>query len=253
MRRKAKPKKPYTILSSISDNNKSFSPEQYSPVNESTSTNLDIQIVEPTFKEAFQDYRTFYIWVMIVFSSSYPYFIASNFKTYEQRDIHDDRFITLVGSLGAIVNGLSRSFWATLLDFFGFKIVFMSLLVMEISVAFTFVLIHEIRELYLIWVLISFSTLGGHFSIFPTLCARIYGPSMGGKVFTFIFTGFALATLVNWLLSKQTSAGNIKYDILFYILGSMGIVALILAFFFNEKTKVMNLDSSTIKKRKHNK
>lgn len=128
-----------------------------------------VEIIEPTFMESVKDYRTIYMWVILIFTSSYPFYIASNFKSYEQRDIQDDRFITLVGSLGAVVNGLSRGVWSTLQDFFGFKKVFLFLLVVEVIVAFTFVAIHKIKALYLIWVLISFSTLGGHFSIFATL------------------------------------------------------------------------------------
>mmetsp|Transcript_7399 Transcript_7399/g.8359 ORF Transcript_7399/g.8359 Transcript_7399/m.8359 type:complete len:178 (-) Transcript_7399:135-668(-) len=175
-----------------------------------------------------RDYRSYFLWVMVILSSSYPYYIASNFKTYEQRDLHDDRFITLVGSLGAVMNGVSRGFWSTLMDYIGFKATYLSLLILQISVSFTFVLIHEIKILYLIWVMISFSTLGGHFSIFPTLCAKIYGPQMGGKMYAFLFTGFATATVINWILSRQTSNGNIGYELLFYILASMTVVAFVM-------------------------
>lgn len=201
------------------------------------------KIIEPGFMESFKDYRTFYLWIMIILTSSYPFYIASNFKSYEQQDLNDDSFITLVGSLGAVMNGLSRGFWATLQDFFGFKKVYLSLLVLEIVIAFTFVAVHKNKALYLIWTLISFSTLGGHFSIFAPLCAKIYGPTTGGKIFTFIFTGFATATLVNWVLTKQTSSKAIAYETLFYILASMAVVGMVLVIFLNTKTKVKKLDA----------
>mmetsp|Transcript_23324 Transcript_23324/g.20705 ORF Transcript_23324/g.20705 Transcript_23324/m.20705 type:complete len:118 (+) Transcript_23324:770-1123(+) len=114
-------------------------------------------------------YRTAYIFIMMILSSSFPYYISSNFKSYETIDVPDEKFITLVGSLGAIVNGLSRGVWATLQDVFGFKIIYITLLVLEVSIAFTFVAIHKIKALYLIWVLVAFACLGGHFAIFPTL------------------------------------------------------------------------------------
>ena len=62
---------------------------------------------------------------------------------------------------------------------------------------------------------------------------------MGGKVYTFIFIAFATGTLLNWILSKQTSNGNINYEVLFYILAGMAAVAFILALFFKDYTLVV--------------
>ena len=115
--------------------------------------------------------------------------------------------------------------------------VYMVLLVIEIWIAFTFVLVHTIKPLYLIWVWCSYACLGGHFSIFPTLWAQIYGPLNGGKVYSLLFTGFATATLLNWFLSKQ-SGKSISYDVLFYILASLAVIAFVLAIFLNTTPKV---------------
>lgn len=105
---------------------------------------------------------------MMFLSSSYPYYISSNFKTYETIDVNDETFITIVGSIGAVVNGLSRGFWAALQDYLGFKKIYFCVLTLDILLAFTFVLIHKIKALYLVWVCISFAVLGAHFSIFAT-------------------------------------------------------------------------------------
>ena len=79
------------------------------------------KIIEPTLKQSIFHYRTLYIWILIILSSSFPFYIASNFKSYESIDVDDESFITLVGSIGAVVNGVSRGGWATLQDIFGFK------------------------------------------------------------------------------------------------------------------------------------
>jgi hypothetical protein len=84
-----------------------------------------IQIKEPTLIESFKDYRTLYLWFMILFSSSFPFYIASNFKTYGLIDIKDETFVTLVGSIAAAMNGLSRGVWSTLQNYFGFKKVYL--------------------------------------------------------------------------------------------------------------------------------
>ena len=200
----------------------------------STSDTNDLTVMD-----WIKEFRFIHLWIIIVLSSSYPYYIASNFKSYEEIDVHDDKFITIVGSIGAVLNGISRGFWSSLQDYFGFKKVYMWLLVLEIVIAFTFVLVHKVEALYLIWVCCSYAWLGGHFSIFPTLWAQIYGPINGGKVYSILFTGFATATMMNWLLSKQ-SGKSIGYDVLFYILASLAVIAFVLAIFLNTNPKIKN-------------
>lgn len=235
IRRKVKPNIPVAILDSHGDN-------PYDSKGEELFTNIDheresIKIIEPTLSEAFYDFRTLQIFIMIILSSSYPYYISSNFKSYEQKDIHDDKFITMVGSIGAVFNGLSRGFWASLQDYLGFKVVYMWILFIEMIIAFTIISIHKIKALYLIWVWLSFAWLGGHFSIYPTLCAKIYGPSMGGKMYSIFFAGFSTATLLNWILSKESSK-------VIYILASMSVLAFIFALFLNVSSKVKTKSQS---------
>lgn len=112
---------------------------------------------DPTIKQSLFSLKALHMWTMVVFSSSFPLYVASNFKSYGSIDIPDDQFMTIVGAVGAALNGVSRVGWASLVDMFGFKYVYMSLLTVEISIAFTFVLIHKIKVLYLVWVLISFT------------------------------------------------------------------------------------------------
>ena len=89
---------------------------------------------------------------MIFFSASYPYYIAVNFKSFGGLYIQNDKFITVAGSLGAIFNAVGRLAWAPLFDLLGFKIMYFSLLVLEMGIAFTFWTIHQRQELYLVWI-----------------------------------------------------------------------------------------------------
>ena len=198
-----------------------------------------VKNVDPTFLQSMKDYRTLQLWIMMLCSCCFPLYIAGNFKSYEQKDLDDDQFITIVGSVGAVFNGLSRGFWSSLMDVVGFKIVYFSLLILEITIAFTFALVHKVKALFFIWVCCSFTCLGGHFSIFPTLSAKIYGPASGSKVYTVSFTAFAMGTIINFILTKQSGKGNIDYEVLFYILASLAILSLISAIFLNINKKVI--------------
>ena len=193
---------------------------------------------DPSILEGILSLRSLHIWALIFWSSIFPYYIASNFKSYGSIDIPDDQFMTIVGAVGASLNGLSRIWWATLFDYFGFKKVYLCLVAIDITIAFTFDLIHEVKFLYLLWVWIGFTCLGGHFSLFPSLCAKIFGPRSGGKIYSILFTAFAAATITNYILSRQSSKGHIGYTTLFYILAWMAVAAFVLALFFNESSIV---------------
>lgn len=83
----------------------------------------------------------FYIFVMfIALSACFGMFVAFNYKEYGLNHIRDDQFLTLVGSMGGIANGISRIFWGTLLDYFSFRvlmtIVNLLLLAAAISIQF---------------------------------------------------------------------------------------------------------------------
>ena len=112
-----------------------------------------------TFREALFSVNTLFIWLMIIFSSSYGMFMSHTFKALGIITINDDLFLTTVGSIGAVVNGCSRSLWATLQDKYSFKKIFFILLIIQIPLSGTLVKISELgdenwlgRPLYLIWI-----------------------------------------------------------------------------------------------------
>ena len=77
-----------------------------------------------TTRQALWKLKTWLIWLMIVNSSCYGLFIASTFKSYGSIFIQSDNFLTLVGSIGAVTNGLGRPVLSTLQDKLGFRIVY---------------------------------------------------------------------------------------------------------------------------------
>jgi len=58
--------------------------------------------------------------------------LAGNYKVYGLTRIPEDKFMTIVGSIGAISNGCTRAFWALLFDKFGFKRVYFALIFVQV-------------------------------------------------------------------------------------------------------------------------
>ena len=98
-------------------------------------------------------------------------YLPSVFKTMGmQLGGIDDKFLTLVGSIGSVANGLSRIVWGPLQDKIGFKTIYRIVLCTELLVCSLMVTIVKTNQyLYLIWVFLSYLCLGAHFVIFPNV------------------------------------------------------------------------------------
>lgn len=70
---------------------------------------------------------------MLYGSMFYGLFLVNAFKNFGSKKISDDGFLTLVGGIGGAMNGLSRLFWASLMDKYGFKRIYGALLILQVS------------------------------------------------------------------------------------------------------------------------
>ena len=75
--------------------------------------------------------------------------------------------------------------------------------------------------------------------MFPTITAWIYGPKTGSKIYSLVFSGFAISTIIGVILSKviipmRADMGAEAYSPIFYALGGLSIIALILCFLFKD-------------------
>mmetsp|Transcript_48257 Transcript_48257/g.35438 ORF Transcript_48257/g.35438 Transcript_48257/m.35438 type:complete len:273 (+) Transcript_48257:336-1154(+) len=72
------------------------------------------------------------LFINFVFFIFYGYFVINIYKLYGAETINDDFILTLIGSVGAIANGVLRIFWSTLLDYYAFKTVFTVLICVQL-------------------------------------------------------------------------------------------------------------------------
>ena len=88
------------------------------------------------------------------------------------------------------------------MDKLGFKKIYITICTLQIFVIFLLPTIHKSKPLYFIWISMSYFLYGGHYSIFPTFSARLYGPDTAAKVYPVTFWGFAISTFIGVVLSK---------------------------------------------------
>ncbi len=143
------------------------------------------------------------------------------FKTLGQTKIKDDQLLTLIGSVGSLVNGLSRIFWSTLLDFFTFNQVYRVLLAIQLLMILTLQWsLDTAVGLYFANVCISMMCEGAITSILPTETLNHFGQIRGQEVYSFMFSSFGVSAIFGSLL-----VGLLQYEI-----GFQGMLSICFAF-----------------------
>lgn len=143
----------------------------------------------------------FYIFVVFIsFSSCFGMFIAFNYKEYGLNFIKDDHYLTLVGSMGGIANGVSRIFWGTLLDYVSFKWLMTIANILLLAAAASIQFVADQRAVFMVYVIVVYFLYGGQFSLMPAKTYQIYGQKNGARVYSYAFCGFSLGSLIQFFL-----------------------------------------------------
>ena len=82
---------------------------------------------------------------------------------------------------------------------------------------------------YIIFVCCALACEGAHFSLFPSLCSRVYGKENGGQIFTFVFLSAPAAA------NASDAFYHLLGDKIFILLSSITAFNFVILFFFNEK------------------
>ena len=132
------------------------------------------------------------------------FYLSSVFKTMGmQLGGYDDQFLTWVGSIGALANGLSRIFWGVLQDKTGFRTIYKIVIGVELIVCSLLPLIVATNKyLYLIWAFMAYLCLGAHFVIFPNVVTSMFGLRSSVQLVSIIYVTRCPSALCGMFVSK---------------------------------------------------
>lgn len=173
--------------------------------------------------------------LLAILTAACPFgiFMAFHFKEYGGLFIKDDQFLSLLGSIGSVTNGLFRVILGATLDRLSFrKIMLLNVIVFIISCS---TVVWSVKEeaTYFITVVLTYGCYGSLFSIFPTQTVRILGKVIGPKMYFITFGGFSLGSVIQYLLHKflVSSYGQDGYTYCFIIFGILQLISLTLIIF----------------------
>ena len=160
-------------------------------------------------------------------------YISSAYKIYGGELFKDDKYLAVVGSVSALVNGTSRFLWAEALEWWGFKKVYIGLLAVQILTSATLYPVARTEFMYMLYMILIFINQGCHFVIFPALMVKMYGRMKGALLYSILYSEFGFSALATFLIQKY-AIRDIGYESMYHILTAGAILSLILVLPFQE-------------------
>jgi MFS family permease len=154
--------------------------------------------------------RTGKFWKMLVAlycGMAFPMWVFTSFKSFGSLYIDSDHYLTFIGAVGSVMNGVARALFPFLLDYISFFTVNKCSLVIEAGLAFSIFYAVQNPTTYLVVVTSTFFMQGSQFFPFSLLCIHEYGPILGPRVFSYLAWGSTIANampgIYYWLVVKN--------------------------------------------------
>ena len=152
------------------------------------------------------------------------------YKTFGQETIEDDRFYTFINIANMGSSALCRLGCAALMDRFGFRKVFLCILLTQLVLGYTYYLTRASKALFLLATSLEMGLEGGIISTLLGLCGRIFGHQMGVKVYSGLYFSLIIGLLLSVLLQSLLLA-QVGFVCMFLVIASLnwGSLALLRA------------------------
>lgn len=175
--------------------------------------------------QALQTHNFWLMWLAIVLCAQGGLYVGAMYKVIAQEvpALANDRYLSMVGALGALSNGLMRPVWGFLYDRLGYRSCFSIIACLQAVVIFVFPKI-ESAAMHVPAVILSWAALAGNFAMAPAEIAKIFG---NPAVFPCMFTAFAFSGVFGVKISKFV-AYMTNSEAVFLYLAATAIAALFL-------------------------
>jgi MFS family permease len=140
----------------------------------------------------------------LILAATVPFglFVAFNYKEYGLYFINDDHYLSILGSIGSVGNGVFRMFWGVVMDLMPFKKVKYIMIGIFLVSCSTIIWTVKSNAAYLITVLITYGAYGGLYSVYPTQTVRMLGRHLGPKLYYITFFGFSFGAILQFIAHK---------------------------------------------------
>lgn len=192
------------------------------------------------------------LWLTFVLnSSSNPIFTSLRNGFGESINITDDKifgYLTVINMIGGFFNFAGRIFWGYLIDRKPYKVIMLILTLGNSVFMGTILTLYSVHNetlrlyLFMFWVAVLNFLQGGNFSVFPMICAQLFGINNFVLNYGVLFTANSLsASIISVVATLAESRGYERlYFESFLTASIMSVIAAGLTILYRGKSLIMN-------------
>jgi OFA family oxalate/formate antiporter-like MFS transporter len=91
--------------------------------------------------------------------------------------------------------------------------------------AFSIPYVASIKEIYFVYIVLTYICYGGHLGIFPAITSLVFGVRYGPQIYGILFYAFPVSNFIQFMLVNYVDS---DYMTIFKISGVMSICALVI-------------------------
>jgi MFS transporter, OFA family, oxalate/formate antiporter len=189
-----------------------------------------------TREESIKTPQFWMLWAMFILTAAAGLFTIGNYKVFGEQPENlasladKDGFLTLMGSIAALFNGLGRIAWGYLADKIGYKKTMYTMFGSQAVLMIILPFVGGSAALFFIVVNLIYFCFGGNFSLYPTATADTFGVKNLGPNYGIVFTAYGIAGISGALLASVLRL-NIGFLGVFIIMGVFSLGAIAIAYF----------------------
>uniref|UniRef100_A0A5K3FB10 Oxalate:formate antiporter n=1 Tax=Mesocestoides corti TaxID=53468 RepID=A0A5K3FB10_MESCO len=160
--------------------------------------------VSLTPSQVMRESNIFIFWTIMFLSLVPLTLITASLKVVGQISIPDDKYLSTVNTIGAVFNTLARIAWGPVGDVFSYK---MPLCCLNVFYGFILVTLPYIpsipgagKQLYAIWVILTFICIAGNFVLLPFGISRAFGHKYFAANYGIVFSAFTPGSITGALI-----------------------------------------------------
>ncbi|CAJ0606702.1 unnamed protein product [Cylicocyclus nassatus] len=169
------------------------------------------------------------LFVSLTFNALWVQLVSGLYKAYGQQFINSDAFLSLVGSLAAISNALSRVIWGVVADRTSFQLTMSIVCTLGAMLVWLLPAVQLLGNdlVFLAVICGAFTCIGGTYSLFPYITHKCFGSSNFGVLYGCLQCALTVAGVASALLS-QFVLPMIGFNRFFLIMGGFMAFSLLL-------------------------
>ena len=173
-----------------------------------------------------------------------PVYLVQKYKDIaEFLHLMSDKSLSLLGSVGALLACGCKLLFGQMNDMYGFRTVYNTMIALIIIIGVLINFGIEEPIVFGLYVCMSYTTLGGHYTILAPFCRLLYGNSTGMKVWALLYNTIGIGSVIAFLV-YVLQGDTANYAVAFMLLSCTAVISFV-AFCFSNTRPIYDNELST--------